>query len=131
MPSQLRFNAEQRKKILRHRYASESLRLAIPDQFGVADGIVLCLFGEDGAERQIRLRDYDAGVWHAFVPGIKAGQAYGYRVAGPWDPGRFVEICERARREPASPLARMALETQRAEWQLLFDYCARVESNAL
>ncbi len=50
---------------------------------------------------------------------------------GPWDSGRFVEICERARREPASPLARMSLETQRAEWQLLFDYCARGESNAL
>ena len=33
--------------------------------------------------------------------------------------------------DPASPLARMALETQRAEWQLLFDYCARGESNAL
>src|SRR5712671_617968 len=55
---------------------------------GVADGIVLCLFGEDGAERQIRLRDYDAGVWHAFVPGIKAGQAYGYRALGPYDPAR-------------------------------------------
>ena len=50
---------------------------------------------------------------------------------GQWDPARFVEMCESARREPASPLARMALETQRAEWQLLFDYCARGESHAL
>lgn len=24
--------------------------------------------------------------WHVFVPGIRAGQIYGYRVAGPWDP---------------------------------------------
>ena len=24
--------------------------------------------------------------WHVFVPGIKAGQFYGYRVHGPWDP---------------------------------------------
>ncbi len=43
---------------------------------------------------------------------------------GPWDSIKFVDICERARRQPGSPLERMALETQRAEWQLLFDYCA-------
>jgi glycogen operon protein len=24
--------------------------------------------------------------WHVFVPGVTAGQIYGYRVAGPWDP---------------------------------------------
>jgi isoamylase len=26
--------------------------------------------------------------WHAFVPGVSAGQSYGYRVAGPFDPAR-------------------------------------------
>src|SRR5512137_955632 len=26
--------------------------------------------------------------WHAFVPGVKAGQLYGYRVRGPSDPAR-------------------------------------------
>ena len=26
--------------------------------------------------------------WHAFVPGVKAGQIYGYRVEGPFDPSR-------------------------------------------
>src|SRR5678816_3392064 len=26
--------------------------------------------------------------WHAFVPGVQAGQLYGYRVHGPLDPGR-------------------------------------------
>jgi glycogen operon protein len=26
--------------------------------------------------------------WHALVPGVKAGQIYGYRAAGPFDPGR-------------------------------------------
>ena len=56
----------------------------------VADGLVLCLFDEGGAETQIPLRDYDAGVWHAFVPGIRAGQAYGYRATGPYDPARGV-----------------------------------------
>jgi hypothetical protein len=43
---------------------------------------------------------------------------------GDWDPVRFVEICEKARCQPGSPLERMALEMQRAEWRLLFDYCA-------
>ena len=57
---------------------------------GVADGMLLCLFDEGGAETQIPLRDYDAGVWHAFVPGIGAGQAYGYRTTGPYDPARGV-----------------------------------------
>jgi isoamylase len=57
---------------------------------GVADGMVLCLFDEAGAEAQIPMRDYDAGVWHVFVPGVGAGQAYGYRAAGPYDPARGV-----------------------------------------
>ena len=26
--------------------------------------------------------------WHAFVPGVKAGQLYGYRVHGPFEPER-------------------------------------------
>ena len=26
--------------------------------------------------------------WHGFVPGVEAGQVYGYRVHGPWDPSR-------------------------------------------
>src|ERR1700759_4121374 len=53
---------------------------------GVADGMVLCLFDEAGMETQLQLRDYDAGVWHGFVPGIKPGQAYGYRATRPYDP---------------------------------------------
>ena len=44
---------------------------------GAADGMVLCLFDENGAETRIPMRDYDAGVWHVFVPGAGAGQAYG------------------------------------------------------
>ena len=52
-------------------------------------------------------------------------------LSGRWDPIRFVAICEEARRQPDSPLCRMALELQRAEWQLMFHYCASVESEAL
>ncbi len=43
-----------------------------------ADGVLLCLFDTSGAETQIPLVDYDAGVWHGFLPGVGAGQAYGY-----------------------------------------------------
>jgi isoamylase len=56
----------------------------------VADGMLLCLFDQGGAEAQIPMQDYDAGVWHAFVPGIGDGQAYGYRATGPYDPARGV-----------------------------------------
>jgi isoamylase len=52
----------------------------------IADGVTLCLFDETGAETRIPLRDNDADIWHAFVPGIGPGQAYGYRVSGPWNP---------------------------------------------
>ena len=54
----------------------------------VADGVTLCLFDQNGTETQIPLRDNDGDVWHAFVPGVGPGQAYGYRVSGPWNPAR-------------------------------------------
>jgi isoamylase len=57
---------------------------------GAADGMVLCLFDQAGTETRIPMRDYDGGVWHAFVPGTGAGQAYGYRATGPYDPARGV-----------------------------------------
>ncbi|HKA96375.1 MAG TPA: glycogen debranching protein GlgX [Streptosporangiaceae bacterium] len=55
---------------------------------GIADAMTLCLFDGAGNETQIPLREYDAGVWHGFVPGVGPGQAYGYRAAGPYDPAR-------------------------------------------
>src|ERR1700746_370326 len=54
----------------------------------VAGGVTLCLFDEAGAETQILVQDKAADVWHVFVPGVGPGQAYGYRVSGPWDPAR-------------------------------------------
>ena len=54
----------------------------------VADSVTLCLFDGAGTETQIPVADYDADIWHAFVPGVGPGQAYGYRVGGPWDPDR-------------------------------------------
>jgi glycogen operon protein len=55
---------------------------------GIADAVEMCLFDQAGAERRIQLPEYSYGVWHGFVPGVGPGQAYGYRVHGPWDPGQ-------------------------------------------
>jgi isoamylase len=54
----------------------------------VAEQVILCLFDADGTESRVPLADFDAGVWHGFVAGVKPGQAYGYRVRGPYDPSR-------------------------------------------
>jgi isoamylase len=62
----------------------------------IADSVTLCLFDKAGAETQIPLRDNDADVWHAFLPGIGPGQSYGYRVGGPWDPARGL-LCNPAK----------------------------------
>jgi isoamylase len=53
----------------------------------VAQGVTLCLFDADGKETQVELPEFDSGVWHGFVPGLEHGQAYGYRVKGPFNPG--------------------------------------------
>ena len=51
----------------------------------------------------------------------KLGLDFGPR----WDPLRFIDYCEEARRRAGSDQEKAALAVQRAEWQLLFDYCAR------
>ena len=52
----------------------------------IADSVVLCLFDDSGAEEQLALQEQDGDVWHGFVPGVKPGQRYGYRVIGPYKP---------------------------------------------
>jgi hypothetical protein len=44
---------------------------------------------------------------------------------GDWDPYSFIAHCDRARKQPGTVQEKVALEIQRAEWQLLFDHCAR------
>jgi isoamylase len=46
----------------------------------------LCLFADDGTETKLPLTARTGDVWHAYVSGVGAGQRYGYRVAGPWNP---------------------------------------------
>ena len=49
----------------------------------------------------------------------------GFPVKNQWDPFRFIDFCEEARQKPGSEDERLAMAVQLAEWQLLFDYCAR------
>jgi len=51
-----------------------------------------------------------------------------FRVSESWDPFAFIDFCESARQEPGSHSEQVALEIQRAEWELLFDHCARASS---
>ena len=51
-----------------------------------SDRVQVCLVGEDGHEQRIDLPDFTYGVWHGVVPGVGAGQRYGYRAHGRWDP---------------------------------------------
>ncbi len=53
-----------------------------------AEGMLLCLFDEAGTETLVSFDEYDAGVWHVFLPGVGPGQHYGLRAIGPWDPPR-------------------------------------------
>ena len=50
-----------------------------------AEKVELCLF-DDGVETRIPLTEVDAFIWHAYLPTVQAGQLYGYRVYGPYDP---------------------------------------------
>src|SRR6056297_2249822 len=54
----------------------------------VAEGVELCLFDEQGSESRLELKEVDAYCWHAYLPAVRPGQRYAYRVHGPWDPAR-------------------------------------------
>lgn len=52
-----------------------------------ATKVMLCLFDEDGNEIHIvTLPEREGHVWHGYLPGLKAGQQYGYRMNGPYKP---------------------------------------------
>ncbi len=53
----------------------------------VAEHFELCLFDDDVTEHRITLDERNASCWHAYLPGIRPGQRYGFRVHGPYDPG--------------------------------------------
>lgn len=54
-----------------------------------ATKVELCLFSADGKTEQRRLeltRSPEDGIWRGYAAGVTPGQAYGYRVHGPYDP---------------------------------------------
>jgi glycogen operon protein len=51
-----------------------------------AERIELCLLHDDGSETAVELREADAFVRHAYLPGVMPGQRYGFRVHGPYEP---------------------------------------------
>ena len=54
----------------------------------VAEAVELCLYDADGHETRVALPEMDALVWHGYVPGVRPGQRYGFRVHGPWEPAK-------------------------------------------
>ena len=56
-----------------------------------AERVELCLF--DSAQQEVEssrvvLRDRTGDVWHAYLPDVRPGQLYGFRVHGPYEPSR-------------------------------------------
>jgi glycogen operon protein len=53
-----------------------------------ATKVELCLFADNeaGTETRLTLPECTNQVWHGFVPDIKPGQKYGFRVHGPYEP---------------------------------------------
>jgi isoamylase len=51
-----------------------------------AQAVDLCLFDNDGSEQRIRMTEHTDLVWHCYLPDVRPGQRYGYRVHGPYEP---------------------------------------------
>ena len=53
-----------------------------------AERIELCLFDESGKRevQRVALRERTDFVWHGYLPQVRPGQLYGYRVHGPYKP---------------------------------------------
>ncbi|MBF9043224.1 glycogen debranching protein GlgX [Rhodobacterales bacterium HKCCE4037] len=68
---------------------------ATPDEDGVnfavfsrhATKVVLCLFDDEGREiENLALPEREGHIWHGYLPGLRPGQQYGYRMDGPFKP---------------------------------------------
>lgn len=51
-----------------------------------ASKVELALIDARNHQRNVDMVHGDGGIWTVHVPGIRAGQQYGFRVHGPWDP---------------------------------------------
>src|SRR3954462_12478341 len=55
-----------------------------------ATRVELCLFDSPDAtapSQSVQLPEHTDMVWHGYLPDVRPGQLYGYRVHGPYDPG--------------------------------------------
>lgn len=63
---------------------------------------------------------------HAIFPDLRnAALALEFACGPTWDPFAFIDACEQARRQPGSDRELLMRQVQLAEWQLLFQHCAR------
>ncbi|HET6569303.1 MAG TPA: glycogen debranching enzyme GlgX, partial [Rhodothermales bacterium] len=56
-----------------------------------ASGVELVLFGHssDAApSATLKLTERTGPIWHGYVPGLRPGQLYGFRVSGPYEPDK-------------------------------------------
>ncbi len=54
-----------------------------------AESVELCLFDDSGNETlRVSLSERQNRIWHAYLPDVRPGQLYGYRVDGPFEPER-------------------------------------------
>ncbi len=54
-----------------------------------ATAVELCLFADDNPTKEsirIRIKERDNHIWHVYLPELRPGQLYGYRVYGPYEP---------------------------------------------
>jgi isoamylase len=52
----------------------------------LAERVELCLFDDHNHETRIDLPESTALCWHGYLPNVRPGQRYGFRVHGPWAP---------------------------------------------
>ena len=53
-----------------------------------AEKVELCLFDDAGGREiaRVALPEFTHEIWHGYLPDVRAGQLYGYRVYGPYEP---------------------------------------------
>ncbi|MBV8355174.1 MAG: glycogen debranching enzyme GlgX, partial [Candidatus Eremiobacteraeota bacterium] len=55
-----------------------------------AEKVELCIFDARGRRElaRVALPEYTDEIWHGYLPDVRPGMLYGYRVYGPYDPAR-------------------------------------------
>ncbi len=89
-----------------------------------ANRVELCLFDSPDAaveSERISLPEKTHQVWHGFLPDVKPGQLYGYRVDGPFDPAHGHRFC--ARKVLLDPYAKLIGRELRWDRSILDQDC--------